>query len=343
MKVAVVYGGYSSEREASAENAEHIGAALQKKGCEVCMIPYEKDLIATLKEAQADIVYVCVQGRGHGDGTIQAMLEHEGIPFTGSGAHAAALINDKIVSKLLFERLGLPTPRWQILTKEAYADGSFDAAAFGYPFVAKAPSEGGSFGIALIHDKQETERIEEVFAYEAPILIEDFIAGDFYTIGILEQDGALHTLPCVQGIELDAAGENTDPDSLKVFTGDYTAREAGLPKPLLQEMAEMAKTVFRGIGARGVARIDFMVSRQEQKPYVLEINAVPGLKPKSLLPKEAALAGIPYEELINGILLQAWQAWNEDQDKVAETSRKEQGSKGQAQDKAQKKGGIQSC
>lgn len=333
MKVAVVYGGYSSEREASAENAEHIGAALQKKGCEICMIPYEKDLIATLKEAKADIVYVCVQGKGHGDGTIQAMLEHEGIPFTGSGAHAAALINDKIVSKLLFERMGLPTPRWQILTKEAYKAGSFDAAGFGYPFVAKAPSEGGSFGIALIHNEQELGRIDEIFAYEDPILIEDFIAGDFYTIGILEQDGELRTLPCVQGVELFGGSENTDPDALKVFTGDYTAKGAELPDALLQEMADMAKRIFRGIGARDVARIDLMVSKKEQKPYVLEINAVPGLKPKSLLPKEAVLAGIPYEELINGILLQAWKRHERDQQKDQ-----------QAWDAhAKGKGGTQAC
>lgn len=307
MKVAVVYGGYSSEKDASAENAKYIEAALRKKGYDICMIPYEKELVKTLREQQTDIVYVCVQGKEHGDGTIQAILQHEKIPFTGSRAHAAALINDKIVSKLLFEKIGLPTPKWQMLTREEYLSGGFCPEAFGYPFVAKAPSEGGSFGIVLIHSAEELGRIEEVFAYESPILIERFIPGDFYTVGILEQEEGLKPLPCVRGVELRDEKENDDPDSLKVFTGDYTVRPAKLSKELLDKMTEMSETAFRGIGARGVARIDFMVSKKEQRPYLLEINAVPGLKPKSLLPGAAAMAGIPYEDLIEGILLRAWQ------------------------------------
>ena len=306
MRVAVVYGGYSSEKAASEENAKHIGKTLCENGYEVCMVPYKKDLIRTLKENEIDIVYVCVQGKGHGDGTIQAILEHEGIPFTGSGAHAAALINDKIVSKLLFEQMGLPTPKWQTLTEEDYKNGRFDAEAFGYPFVAKAPSEGGSFGIVLIQNKDELKKMEEVFAFETPILIEKFIPGDFYTVGILEQDEHLAVIPCVKGIELYEERENNDPNQLKVFTGEYTAKQPELPKQLIADMEEMAKTAFVGMGARGIARIDFMVSQREFQPYVLEINAVPGLKPKSLLPRAAKIAGISYKDLIEGILSEAW-------------------------------------
>ena len=263
-------------------------------------------MIRTLKENEIDIVYVCVQGKGHGDGTIQAILEHEGIPFTGSGAHAAALINDKIVSKLLFEQMGLPTPKWQTLAEEDYKNGRFDAEAFGYPFVAKAPSEGGSFGIVLIQNKDELKKMEEVFAFETPILIEKFIPGDFYTVGILEQDEHLTVIPCVKGIELYEEQENNDPNQLKVFTGEYTAKQPELPKQLIADMEEMAKTAFVGMGARGIARIDFMVSQREFQPYVLEINAVPGLKPKSLLPRAAKIAGISYKDLIEGILSEAW-------------------------------------
>lgn len=306
MRVAVVYGGYSSEKEASAENARHIGKTLCENGYEVCMVPYKKDLVRTLKENEIDIVYVCVQGKGHGDGTIQAILEHEGIPFTGSGAHAAALINDKIVSKLLFEQNGLPTPRWQILTEEEYKSGQFDAEAFGYPFVAKAPSEGGSFGIVLIHNGQELKKLKDVFAYESPILIEEFIAGDFYTVGVLEQEGALHSLPCVKGIELCGEEENDRPDRLKLFTGEYAVKKSELSSELLENMTEMSERAFRIMGARDVARIDYMVSEKDNKPYVLEINAVPGLKPKSLLPQAAKIAEISYKDLIERTLQNAW-------------------------------------
>lgn len=305
MKVGIVYGGYSSEREASAENAHYIEEALRECGYETCMIPYDRGLVETLHRHEAELVYVCVQGRGHGDGTVQAVLEQEGIPFTGSGSHAAAVINDKILSKLVFEHHGIRTPRWEILTREAYQDGAFDPEGFGYPFVAKAPSEGGSFGIALIRNAGELEKLETVFAYENPILIEEFIAGSFYTIGILEREGRIRSLPCVQGVEIKDGRGNDDPDSLKVFTGEYAVREADLPEELTAQMEEMAKKVFRATGARAVARIDFMVSEKGKRPYVLEINAVPGLKPRSLLPGEARMAGIPYRELIEGILLSA--------------------------------------
>lgn len=305
MKIGIVYGGYSSEREASAENAGYIEKTLRECGYETVMIPYGQRLVSRLREEEVEMVYVCVQGKGHGDGTVQAILEQEGIPFTGSGSHAAAVINDKILSKLLFAHYGIRTPEWKILTREAYEKGEFVPEVFGYPFVAKAPSEGGSFGIELIRSGAELEKLEKVFSYESPILIERFIAGSFYTIGILEQEEGLRTLPCVQGVEIRAGRENDDPESLKVFTGEYGVREAYLPERTLSLMEEMAKKIFSVTGAEDVARIDFMVSEQEQLPYVLEINAVPGLKPRSLLPGEARLAGMSYPELIEGILLSA--------------------------------------
>ena len=179
MKVAIVYGGFSSEKQASAENAKYIEKALQTKGYDTYMVPYEKGFVQSLKEIETDIVYVCVQGKGHGDGTVQRILEQEGILFTGSDSRAAAVINDKIVSKKLFDQFGLQTPRWETLEKEVYEQGLWDANTFGYPFVAKAPSEGGSFGIVLIRNEDELHLIKEVFAYESPILIEEFIPGDF--------------------------------------------------------------------------------------------------------------------------------------------------------------------
>ena len=307
MKVAIVYGGFSSEKQASAENAKYIEKALQTKGYDTYMVPYEKGFVQSLKEIETDIVYVCVQGKGHGDGTVQRILEQEGILFTGSDSRAAAVINDKIVSKKLFDQFGLRTPRWETLEKEVYEQGLWDANTFGYPFVAKAPSEGGSFGIVLIRNEDELHLIKEVFAYESPILIEEFIPGDFYTIGVLEQNGEVKTLPCVQGLEMQGEHENDDPDSLKVFTGDYAVREASLPEDIIYQMDVMTKEAFRITDARGIARIDFMVAKKDLQPYILEINAVPGLKPRSLLPGEAKLAGILYEDLIEGVLLEAWE------------------------------------
>ena len=307
MRVAIVYGGYSSEKDASTENAHYINETLQECGYETCMVPYERKLVERLRSLDTDMVYVCVQGKGHGDGTLQAVLEQEGIPFTGSGSHAAAIINDKILCKLLFDRCGIRTPRWQMLTREEFEQGVFDADAFGYPFVAKAPSEGGSFGIVLIHNRQELSRIKEVFSYESPILIEEFVPGSFYTVGILEGKGEISALPCVKGVEIQNGTDMDTPERLKVFTGDYGVREADLPQDVLLQMEDMAKKAFQLTGAEDVARIDFMLSEKDQLPYMLEINAVPGLKPRSLLPGEARIAKLSYRELVEGILLSAWE------------------------------------
>lgn len=306
MKVAIVYGGFSSETNASTENAKYIEESLIRKGYETCMVPYGKGLVQTLREQKADVVYVCVQGKGHGDGTIQSILEQEGIPYTGSDAHAAAIINDKIVSKLYFDRFGLPTPRWMTVRKEELEQKIEEIDKFGYPFVAKAPSEGGSFGIELIRNKEELVLLEKVFAYESPILIEEFISGDFYTVGIIEKDGETVILPCVRGMEIRDEKENDDPDSLKVFTGSYGVAKANLPADLISDMEQMSLDVFRIVGARDIARIDFMVAKKDLKPYILEINAVPGLKQRSLLPGEAKMAGISYDDLICGLLEEAW-------------------------------------
>lgn len=315
VKIGVVYGGYSSESKASAENAKYIMEALQNRGYEVYPVPYQKGLVDRLRRLEIDVVYVCVQGKGHGDGTIQAVLEQEGIPFTGSGSHGATIINDKILSKMFFERAQIQTPRWQILTYEEYRQGSFDGAAFGYPFVAKAPSEGGSFGIELIQGAEQLEKLEQVFAYESLILIEQFIAGDFYTIPLLEHHGEIETLPCIKGIEVEESVDKMDIQSLKLFTGEYRCEPADLPKELISRMKHMAIKVYKTVGARDIARVDFMVDVSTMQPYVLEVNAVPGLKPRSLFPGAAKIAGMAYEDLIENLLLEAKSRINQEDEK----------------------------
>lgn len=306
MTVAIVYGGTSSEAGASAKNAGSIEAVLRAKGYDVRMVEFRRDMIQTLRAEGADIVYLCVQGKHHGDGTLQAMLEHEGIPFTGSGARAAALINDKILCKLLFDRYGIPTPRWEILSREQYERGDLDYDSFGYPFVAKAPTQGGSFGIALIRSPEDLEKIGPVFRYDDPLLLETFVDGDFYTVGLYERDGALVTLKCVQGVEtLDGAPVDRKND-LTLFTGQYATRPPRLDGAVLDRMERTAEQVFRITGARGVGRVDYMAERDTGRFTVLEINAVPGLKRGSLMPREAAYSGVRYEDMIEDILLSAW-------------------------------------
>lgn len=303
MRVGIVYGGTSEEASASHKNALSIESALRSRGYDVCMIEYARDMIASLRRHKIDIVYVCVQGKHHGDGTLQAMLEHEQIPYTGSCAEAAMLINNKILCKMLFEYYGIPTPRWRILHKDSWQqeDILFDLARqVGYPLVAKAPTQGGSFGIEFIRTQEELYRLESVFEYDNPILLEEFIDGRFYTVGVLEKDRCLKTLKCVEGTA------PVSPSGMVLFTGEYGIAKPDISKDIINEMEQLAAQIFGYTNARDVARVDFMVSEDEKRAYVLEINAVPGLKRESLLPLEAGYCGIKYEDLIEDILLSAW-------------------------------------
>ncbi len=302
MKVAVVYGGTSEERFASEKNAKDIAEALRDRGYDIALFDYGKDIVSDIRASKADTVFVCVQGKGHGDGTIQGMLEHEGIPYTGSDMRAACLINDKILCKLLFDRYGIRTPKWDILSLKMYEDGNYPYDSFGYPFVAKAPTQGGSFGIVLIRNQDELPLIRDIFQYDDPILLEEYIRGRFYTIGFYEGKDGLVTLPVVEGVDLDLEDRKPEGDAMITFTGRYGIRDSAKDITCQKEMNEMAEKVFSITRAKGLARVDFMVSEKDGLPYTLEINAVPGLKKASLMPQAASAANIVYEDMIEDIL-----------------------------------------
>ena len=171
MKISVVYGGTPEERKPSEKNAKDIAGALSDKGYDVSLLEFGTDIIARLKEVGTDLVFLCVQGKGYGDGTFQAMLDVEGIPYTGSGRREATLINDKIQCKFFFDYYKIRTPGWDILDKKTYESGQYDFEEFGFPFVAKAPTQGGSFGIELIKDKDDISKISNVFIYDDPIIV----------------------------------------------------------------------------------------------------------------------------------------------------------------------------
>lgn len=304
MIVSVVYGGTIEERGASFKNAKDIAAVLLERGYDARLTEFGADIMARLKEEKTDMVFLCVQGKDYGDGTFQAMLDTEKIPYTGSGRRAASLINDKILCKLLFDRFGIRTPKWDILCKKTYDRGEYPFEEFGFPFVAKAPTQGGSYGIELIRSIEDIPKIEGVFAFDDPILLEKYVEGRFYTVGIYDHDGEIVVLPVVEGLDLSEVNNSAKELNKRLisFTGQYGIRESNLSYETDKDMQEMSRKIFDITKAMDVARIDFMVSEEDGKPYVLEINAVPGLKRESLLPKEAELYGVSYGDLIEDIL-----------------------------------------
>jgi D-alanine--D-alanine ligase len=301
MKVAILHGGTSTEAEVSTRNAFHVGKILGALGHKTELINYDRDMLQKLCRDRPEAAFVCVQGKGHGDGTVQAILDFLAIPYTGTRTVGAAIINDKIVSKELFEQAGIPTPPWQPLSAADYRTGNFDLSRIGFPVVAKAPSQGGGFGIEFIKSEKDMPKIKNVFSYNDPVFIEKFICGRFVTVGLLRRNGVLETFPTLEVVS-DPPLAKTE---LDLFEGRYSIRPVNLPEYLNIEFASLSRRVFAATRAKCYARVDFMLREEDGKPYALEINAVPGLKPESFYPHGAALHGISENELIETILKDA--------------------------------------
>jgi D-alanine-D-alanine ligase/UDP-N-acetylmuramate--alanine ligase len=298
MRVSIVHGGTSTEEAVSTRNALHVKEILVRLGHETDLVPYNRDMPETLRLKAPDAVFICVQGKGHGDGTIQAMLDFLKLPYTGTHTLGAAIINDKIVSKELFEGAGILTPPWQSLSLADFKAGNFDFSPIDFPLVAKAPTQGGSFGIELIKSAEDIPKIESVFAYDDPILIEKFIYGRFVTLGLLQRNGVLETFPPVEK----ESDPPTPKSELVLVNSRFIFKPSDLPERIKTEIDALGRRAFKVSRAKGYARIDFMVSEADGRPYVLEINAVPGLKHGSLYPYGAGLRGFNDEEIIGTIL-----------------------------------------
>ncbi|MDR2842966.1 MAG: ATP-grasp domain-containing protein [Spirochaetaceae bacterium] len=311
MKITIIYGGESSERENSKNSAMFVGSALEKKGHKVNMLFYDANFVKKLLKLKQDLVFICVQGKGHGDGTLQAILDFLGIKYTGSHTMAAAIINDKIVCKELFKNAGIRTPDWQTLNLEDYNAERFDFSRPGYPFVAKAPTQGASVGIELINSAEDIKKIAGVFEYDDPILIEKFTPGHFASVGILRRNGKLITFPPM-GIAADRPEHKTEIMLTPAQGRSYPWTNFDFSTALVDELNSLALRSFAVTRAEGYARVDMMVSLDDGLPYVLEINAVPGLRSdeSSLLPLGASLYGIKYDDLVETIAMNALSCQN---------------------------------
>lgn len=301
-RVLVCSGGWSSEREISLLSGRNVFEALRRQGVETVSFDLTShgDLPKMLKE-KPDLVFIALHGKMGEDGSFQGFCETAGIPYTGSAVEASAIGLDKWVSKWVFARNDIPTPRFIPLhAGEDYVDSAHKAAhEFGFPVVIKPRYEGSSIGVKIVHEElallEETRRLQAEFG---DLLLEEFISGMTGTAGILG-DQALPLLELVPKTQ-----EFYD------YQAKYTrgATDFFCPARINPEQTkltqELALRAFRSIGARHFGRVDFMLSENGQ-PFFLEVNTIPGLTDLSDLPAEAKVAGIEYDELIIRIALLA--------------------------------------
>ena len=306
MKLVVVYGGISSEREVSLRSGAAVYDALVKGGyTQVSLFDLRRDNLGELLSARPDMVFLALHGKGGEDGCIQGMLELAGIPYTGSSVEASANCMNKIRTKEILLHYGIPTPRFSVLHREETADMETCRKKLlgevGLPMVLKAPKEGSSIGVRIVKKESDVEdALREVLAYDNVILAEEFMVGMELTLPILGNEEP-QALPLV---------EITSQNEFYDYTAKYTKGmcrhilPAGISEELQREVSELGVRAYRALGCSGLARVDFMLD-QNGEPRVIECNTLPGMTEMSLFPDSARFVGISFEELVDRIVILA--------------------------------------
>lgn len=289
-------GGMSAEREVSLKSGRAIAAALDRLGYRPVSIDVDAEVSLALRRERIEIAFIALHGRYGEDGAIQGMLEVMKIPYTGSGILASALGMDKVASHNVFRSNGIPVPPFFVLTDKEAAGFRPDLLPFGFPMVVKPVSEGSSVGVTIVSGKGEIDAaLKEAFQYGPRILIEKYIAGMEVQVGILgaEALGVIEIRP-------------------KTKFYDYTAKyvpgmsehlfPAPLPPKIYGEVLEWGLRAHQVLGCGGYSRVDLLVDRETNAPYVLEVNTLPGMTETSLLPEIARGVGIDFDALVERIL-----------------------------------------
>jgi len=295
MKVTVLFGGPSAERQVSLISGQAVIEALRSMGHQVVGSDISPDHLCGLDQP-ADVVFPVLHGAFGESGELQEILEGRGIPFVGSDSKASRLGMNKVAAKQVWEKAGLPTPRYQIVRRgetmgqigESCVVKPIDSGSSIDVFVCKAPAELPGAARSAV---------EQVLLRHPAALIEQFIDGPELTVGILEEQplAPIRIVPKSEFFDFNA--KYLAPDTEHRF-------DTGLAPPLVERCRELARQANALIGARDLARVDIMVD-QSGTAYLLEINTLPGFTPKSLLPEAARHAGIEFGPLVDRLVRRA--------------------------------------
>ena len=295
-KVAVLMGGWSAEREVSLKSGTAVLNALLEKNVDAHKIDVKRETIFDdLRKGQFDRVFIVLHGPGGEDGVIQSVLEVLQLPYTGSGVLASALAMDKLRSKELLQGAGLPTPAYMKL--EETTDMSYVGATLGFPVMVKPTLEGSSIGMSKVAEEGSLENAWRIASkFGDGVLAEQWIQGKEYTVSILGRVA----LPAIR-LETkrdfyDYAAKYDDDDT------QYHC-PCGLTEEEESQLQRLALSAFDAVGAKGWGRVDIM-SDEEGKPSVIELNTVPGMTSHSLVPMAAKAKGLSFNELVLNILSQ---------------------------------------
>jgi D-alanine-D-alanine ligase len=292
-RVAVLYGGFSTEREVSLSTGAQVAVALREAGYGVALIDVTEDLPALLAALtpRPDAVFNALHGRFGEDGAVQGVLDFMGIPYTHSGVRASAIAMNKEAAKALFTSAGLPVARGAVIAVEDLLAGD----PLPLPYVIKPVSEGSSVGVEIIRiGDNRRATVAQGWKFGRTAMVEEFVPGRELTVGVMG-DRAL----AVTDIIADA-GTFYDYESKYADGGSHHIVPANVHPDVYARAMDVALRAHKVLGCRGASRCDFRYDDTEGEPgrlVLLEINTQPGLTPTSLLPEQAAHVGISFPRL----------------------------------------------
>jgi len=286
-KIAVLMGGISSEREISIKTGEAIYNALIKKGYDAIKIDVDKNFLKNLYNYKFDIAFIALHGKYGEDGIMQGILEFAKIPYTGTSVMGSAVSMNKIITKRIFQALGILTPKFWLEKGDEIE----------FPVVVKPVAEGSTLGISIVNQEKDLSKaIDEAKKFSDKIFFEEYIKGQEITVSVL----CGRALPVIE-IRPKKGFYDYESKYNKGMT-EYII-PAQIDKEVEDRVKYESELIFKELNCRGAIRVDFIV--KDNNAYALEVNTIPGMTPTSLLPKAANYIGLSFEDVVEEILKDA--------------------------------------
>ncbi len=306
IRVGVLAGGASSEREISLKSGRAVHNALIQEGIDAFFLDVRDNIYDIIRSERMDVAFIALHGAFGEDGTVQRILDSAGIPYTGSGEEASRRALDKIASKEIFIKHGIPTPRYVVAEKEQWKRYCNGRAGLNLPYhgefpvVVKPQLEGSSIGLTVVKEERELESaLAKAFEYGPKVLIEEYIAGRELTVSVLGEE----VLPVIEIVPkkriYDYKAKYTDPDTQYLVPAPISEAQGAHAR-------ELAKSSHDALGCRALSRTDMMMDKSG-RIFVLEVNTIPGMTERSLLPKAAQAAGLDFNKLCLRLVKEAYE------------------------------------
>lgn len=296
LRVGVLMGGSSAEREISLKTGRSICDALRRRGYTVIPIEVDASLPHQIRAKKISVAFLALHGPGGEDGTVQGMLEVMKMPYTGSGVSASAVGMDKGLTRVVLQAAKVPVPPGMTLSDKMFPVRP--PAKLGLPVVVKPCAQGSTIGVSIVRKRSQwKEALQEAYRYGEQVVVEQYIPGREVAVGVLANE-------VFPGVEVIVPGGFYDYTAKYGTASTRYVCPASLSPKLEQALREYSLRAYQALRCRGAARVDFRI-HTNGRPYILELNTIPGMTERSLLPMAAAQIGLTYDDLVERMLWDA--------------------------------------